>query len=78
MVRAAGKPLDNLWSEVYETIRTVSPATMITAYRGDVCAAQNGATLYSNDGPPPNSTDTSGCQPPRKDGRAITGREGIE
>lgn len=29
-----------------KTIRTVSPWTMITAYRGDVCAAKNGQTLY--------------------------------
>ncbi len=26
----------NLWDQVYKTIRTVSPDTMITAYRGDV------------------------------------------
>ena len=49
-----------LWDQVYKTIRTVSPWTMITAYRGDVCAAKNGQTLYTNDGPPPNSTDPSG------------------
>jgi alpha-L-fucosidase len=58
-----------LWDQVYRTIRTVSPPTLITAYRGDVCAAQHGATLYTNDGPPPNTTDTSGCQAPRTDGR---------
>lgn len=49
-----------LWDQVYKTIRTVSPWTMITAYRGDVCAAKDGQTLYTNDGPPPNSTDPSG------------------
>jgi hypothetical protein len=48
--------------QVYETIRTVSPNTMISSYRGDVCASKAGATLYTNDGPPPNTTDTSGCQ----------------
>jgi len=58
-----------LWDQVYRTIRTVSPPTLITAYRGDVCAAQHGATLYTNDGPPPNTTDTSICQAPRTDGR---------
>lgn len=57
-----------LWDQVYETIRTVSPWTMITAYRGDVCAAANGQTLYTNDGPPPNSTDPSGCKPPNPEG----------
>jgi len=63
-----GAEVTALWSKVYETIRSVSPATMITAYRGDVCAARNGATLYTNSGPPPNSTDTSGCSPPAEDG----------
>ena len=53
-----------LWDQVYKTIRTVSPWTMITAYRGDVCAAKNGQTLYTNDGPPPNSTDPSGIDEP--------------
>jgi len=28
-----------LWNQVYETIRTVSPDTMISSYRGDVCAS---------------------------------------
>ena len=65
----AGAGKAALWDEIYHTIRSVSPATMISAYRGDVCAAQHGATLYTNDGPPPNSSDTSGCQPPRPDGR---------
>jgi hypothetical protein len=39
-----------LWDTIYETIRTVSPATMITSYRGDVCSAQEGKTLYTNSG----------------------------
>ena len=38
-----GHNLDKLWNEVYKTIRTVSPQTMITAYRGDVCAASKAA-----------------------------------
>ena len=29
-----------LWQQVYNTIRKVSPYTMISSYRGDVCAAQ--------------------------------------
>eukprot|EP00051_Salpingoeca_urceolata_P027593 m.482267 g.482267 ORF g.482267 m.482267 type:complete len:515 (+) comp22486_c0_seq1:4013-5557(+) len=52
---------NKLWQSVYEAIRTVSPDTLISSYRGDVCAAKNGATLYTNTGPPPNSTDISGC-----------------
>lgn len=58
----AGTNKTELWNQVYETIRTVSPSTMITSYRGDVCTSNAGDTLYTNDGPPPNSTDTSGCQ----------------
>ena len=53
----------SLWQAVYDTIRKVSPATMITPYRGDVCAADGGKTIYTNNGPAPNSTDTSLCQP---------------
>ena len=65
----AGTDQAELWKQVYETIRTLSPATMITAYRGDVCAAKNGATLYTNNGPPPNSTDTSGCADAEEGGK---------
>jgi hypothetical protein len=35
---------------------------------GDVCAAKDGKTLYTNAGPPPNSTDTSGCTDPSPTG----------
>ena len=64
-----GTDVNALWEAVYKTIRTVSPSTMITSYRGDVCAAKGGETLYTNDGPPPNSTDTSGCQPNHEGGK---------
>jgi len=60
--------LTDLWDQVYETIRTVSPSTMISSYRGDVCASAGGATTYTNDGPPPNSTDSSNCLPHNTDG----------
>lgn len=62
-----GTDVNELWSEVYKTIRTVSPDTLISSYRGDVCASIG--TLYTNDGPPPNSTDTSKCAKPSEDGK---------
>ena len=34
--------VEKLWQSVYNAIRTVSPGTMITSYRGDVCAADDG------------------------------------
>lgn len=55
-----------LWDEVYKTIRTTSPNTMISSYRGDVCASTG--SLYTNSGPSSNSTDTSTCTPPSEDG----------
>jgi alpha-L-fucosidase len=64
----AGLDLDELWKQVYEAIRTVSPGTMISSYRGDVCASTG--SLYTNDGPAPNSTtDTSLCKPPSETGK---------
>jgi alpha-L-fucosidase len=54
-----GTDVNELWRRAYETIRDVSPATMISPYRGDVCAAID--TVYTNAGPAPNSTDTSAC-----------------
>ena len=50
-----------LWEQVYEAIHTVSPNTMISSKRGDVCRVIHGQTLYTNDGPPPNSTDITPC-----------------
>jgi alpha-L-fucosidase len=47
------------YTDVYEHIRKVSPSTLISSKRGDVC--DNTASLYTNDGPAPNSTDSSQC-----------------
>ena len=56
-----------LWPAVYELIRGESPATLISPYRGDVCASTR--SLYTSAGPAPNSTaDTSGCAAPSEDG----------
>ena len=49
----------DLWRAVYDEIRSTSPSTMISSYRGDVCASTG--SLYTNSGPAPNTTDTSGC-----------------
>jgi hypothetical protein len=46
---------------VYEEIRATSPSTMIGPYRGDICAATDGNTLYTSGGPAPNTTDGSAC-----------------
>jgi alpha-L-fucosidase len=54
-----GTDVDKLWQQTYDTIRTVSPDTMISSYRGDICASTG--TLYTNDGPAPNSTNASKC-----------------
>jgi alpha-L-fucosidase len=63
----SGTNLTQLWAEVYNTIRTVSPATLISPYRGDVCASIG--SLYTSNGPTPNSTDTSTCVKASEDGK---------
>ena len=47
---------DVLWPAVYELIRGESPATLISPYRGDVCASTR--SLYTSAGPAPNSTSS--------------------
>ncbi len=46
---------------MYATIRALSPATLISPYRGDICASIG--SLYTSSGPVPNSTDASACVP---------------
>lgn len=55
-----GTDTDDLWKRVYEEIRTTSPDTLISPYRGDICSSTG--SLYTGDGPTPNSTDTSSCK----------------
>ena len=63
-----GTDIDKLWHDVYAEIRTTSPTTLISSYRGDVCASTG--SLYLSNGPEPNSTtDTSKCQPPKETGK---------
>jgi alpha-L-fucosidase len=61
-----GLNFTQLWAEVYDTIRTASPATLISPYRGDICATTG--SLYTSDGPEPNSTDGSACAKPSETG----------
>jgi hypothetical protein len=49
--------MDSLWQQAYALIRGESPSTIISPYRGDVCAAIDGHSIYTFDGPKPNSTD---------------------
>ena len=55
-----------LWARTYETIRSLSPATLISPYRGDICASTG--SLYTSSGPAPNTTDASPCAKPSEDG----------
>ena len=55
-----------LWERVYSTVRTVSPDTLISPYRGDICASIG--SLYTSSGPQPNSTDSSACRPASESG----------
>lgn len=56
-----------MWQDVYKTIRDESPTTLISPYRGDICASTT--SLYTNDGPAPNSTDVSSCAEPSPTGK---------
>ena len=59
--------LHELWGRVYKEIRSSSPSTLISSYRGDVCASVG--SLYTSSGPAPNSsTDTSKCAKPEEGG----------
>ena len=55
-----------LWERVYAEVRGTSPSTIISAYRGDVCATTG--SLYTRNGPVPNSSDTSGCEAATEEG----------
>ena len=61
-----GTNLTELWQRTYDTIRSLSPATLISPYRGDICASIG--SLYTSNGPAPNSSDASPCASPREDG----------
>eukprot|EP00756_Hemistasia_phaeocysticola_P045537 Hpha_TRINITY_DN19285_c0_g1::TRINITY_DN19285_c0_g1_i1::g.194424::m.194424/K01206/FUCA; alpha-L-fucosidase len=55
-----GTNTTDLWERVYTEIRTTSPETLISPYRGDICASTG--TLYtSSKSAVPNTTDTRAC-----------------
>ena len=47
------------YDATFALIRELSPQTIISAYRGDVCSRVG--SLYTSDGPEPNSTDSTEC-----------------
>ena len=55
------------YDSCFELIRTVSPHTLISPYRGDVCISTG--SLYMNNGPNPNSSDASSCGKFNESGR---------
>ena len=58
-----------LWQPVFETIHKISPRTLLGPKRGDYCQSNGGGySLYVNDGPSPNSTDTGYCTFPNSSG----------
>jgi len=54
------------YDEVFALVRELSPDTLISSMRGDVC--NNVGTLYTNDGPAANGTNSSMCTPYTEDG----------
>jgi alpha-L-fucosidase len=55
------------YDSVFKMIREISPDTLISAYRGDVCTSIG--SLYTNDGPAPNASDSAECQPASETGK---------
>eukprot|EP00729_Bicosta_minor_P005702 gene5702-28343_t len=65
--RPAGVTSPLVYSRAAELIRSHSPSTLISPYRGDVCSTTE--TLYTRDQPQPNSTDSTGCVDPDESGK---------
>ena len=65
-------PLDKDYHAYYDRIfayaRSLSPQTLLTPYRGDVCSPI-GSSLYTNDGPAANGTNSSECTLPNTMGK---------
>jgi hypothetical protein len=64
-----GTNYSDYYDDCFRLIRTLSPQTLISSYRGDVCA--NTGSLYTNDGPQPNGTNSSGCTLPSETGMCV-------
>lgn len=58
-ISPAGTDMTKLWAMTYATIRSQSPDTLISPYRGDVCTTIG--SLYTGSGPAPNSTESGKC-----------------
>ena len=54
------------YDDTFALVRTLSPDTLISAQRGDVC--QSTGSLYTNDGPAANGTNASVCSAPSEGG----------
>jgi hypothetical protein len=54
------------YTSCFELIRKLSPSTLISPYRGDICMSTG--SLYTSTGPKPNSTDSSTCGKFSEDG----------
>jgi alpha-L-fucosidase len=54
-----GDNYSGYYDDVFKLIRKISPSTLIGAQRGDVCA--NVGSLYTNDGPAANGTNSTSC-----------------
>lgn len=55
------------YDEVFEMIRDISPKTLLSPYRGDVCSGIT--TLYTGDFPPPRTNNASKCAPAKEGGK---------
>ena len=55
------------YDATFALIRELSPATLISPSRGDVCNSIG--SLYTNDGPAANGTNASTCSPPSETGQ---------
>lgn len=65
--RPADSSVSDLYDAAFATVRAVSPGTLISPYRGDVCSTTG--SLYTNAGPPPNSTSSAACGKASEDGQ---------
>jgi len=65
-MRPAGTSPSAVYDKAFQLVRSLSPSTLISPYRGDVCTTTG--SLYSNSGPPPNTTTSASCGAFSEDG----------
>jgi len=61
------KNYSDYYDDCFKLVREVSPNTLISPYRGDVCSSIG--SLYTNNGPGANGTDHTECSPPDEKGQ---------